>query len=78
MIFAEEKSVPTCIRKNKSRNCDKEKLEIYTLSTYCDVMNYVVREPEIRHVVVRESRIQESNILHGTEIGGKECSDDSD
>ena len=53
-------------------------LEIYTLSTYSDVMSYVVREPEIRHVVVRESRIQESNILHGTEIGGKECSDDSD
>ena len=56
----------------------KKFLEIYTLSTYSDVMNYVVREPEIRHVVDRESRIQESNILHGTEIGGKECSDDSD
>ena len=56
----------------------KKFLEIYTLSTYSDVMNYVVREPEIRHVVDRESRIQESNILHETEIGGKECSDDSD
>ena len=25
-------------------------LEIYTLSTYSDVMSYVKREPEVRHV----------------------------
>ena len=36
-------------------------LEIYTLSTYSDVMSYVIREPEIQHVYMaaRESRFQE-------------------
>ena len=30
--------------------------EIYTLSTYSDVMNYVVREPEIRHAYGRQRK----------------------
>ena len=31
-------------------------LEIYTLSMYADVVSYVIRKPEIRHVYGRQSK----------------------
>ena len=42
-------------------------LEVCTLSTYSDVMSYIIREPEIRHVVARERRFQA--IYYGVRIG---------
>ena len=50
-------------------NCVQIFLEIYTMSTYADVVSYIIREPEIQHVYGRQrNRFQEIEYLHGTEI----------
>ena len=47
---------------------------------YFDVMSYVVREPEIRHIYMSSEKVgfRKMIILHETELVGKQCPDDPD
>ena len=50
------------------------------MSTYSDVMSYIVREPQKydRYMSSEQRGFRKLNILLKTEIVAKQCSDDSD
>ena len=53
---------------SESMNCVQVFLKLYTWSTCSDVMSYVVREPEIRHVYGRQRKSVSGNQIFCMEL----------